>query len=103
MESLQLTHIPVAKAEMLVRKPLPQVFNAFIDPEITTKFWFNKSSGRLESGKQVTWTWDMYNASAQIAVKAIEENKRIFIEWPSYGTTTQVEWIFTPWRAIRSL
>lgn len=39
----------------------------------------------------------MYNASAQIAVKAIEENKRILIEWPSYGTTTQVEWIFTPY------
>lgn len=56
MESLQLTHIPVAKAEMLVRKPVPQLFNAFIDPQITTKFWFNKSSGRLESGKQVTWT-----------------------------------------------
>ncbi|MOA24608.1 hypothetical protein D3C78_1452950 [compost metagenome] len=45
-----------AKAEMLVRKPIAEVFEAFVNPEITSLFWFTKSSGRLEEGKEVTWT-----------------------------------------------
>jgi uncharacterized protein YndB with AHSA1/START domain len=85
-----------AKAEMLIRKPVSEVFEAFINPAITTKFWFTKSSGRLEEGKQIEWTWEMYNASAPVTVKAVEPNKRILIEWPGYSGLTTVEWIFTP-------
>ena len=48
MGKLQLTQAPIAKAEMLIRKPVAEVFEAFVDPEITRKFWF---SGRLEAGK----------------------------------------------------
>jgi len=96
MNDLQLTQIPVAKAEMLIRKPVAEVFEAFMNPEITTKFWFTKSSGRLEAGKQVTWSWEMYNASSDVTVKDVEQNKRILIEWSGYGSPTTVEWIFTP-------
>ena len=97
MNNLQLTQIPVAQAEMLIRKPVAEVFEAFMNPEITTRFWFTKSSGRLEAGKQVTWTWEMYNASSQVTVKDVEQNKRILIEWSGYGSPNTVEWIFTPY------
>jgi len=33
---------------MLIRRPVAEVFEAFIDPDITTQFWFTRSSGRLE-------------------------------------------------------
>ena len=33
---------PVVKEEMLIRKPVHEVFEAFINPDITTKFWFTK-------------------------------------------------------------
>ncbi|MBV9231776.1 MAG: SRPBCC family protein [Chloroflexi bacterium] len=95
MENLQLTQVPVAKAEMLIRRPVAEVFEAFINPAITTKFWFTRSSGRLEPGRQVRWDWEMYDASSQVSVKTIEENKRILIEWSGYGTPNLVEWIFT--------
>lgn len=99
MEKLQLTQKPVAKAEMLIRKPVKDVFEAFINPEITTKFWFTKGSGRLETGKQVTWKWEMYNISVQVNVLEIEENKRILIDWGVYGNApTKVEWIFIPYK-----
>jgi len=97
MKNLQLTQVPVAKAEMLIRKPLAEVFEAFLDPEITTRFWFTKSSGRLEAGKQITWTWEMYNHSIQVDVKEVEVDKRILIEWGNYGSMTMVEWVFTPY------
>ncbi len=35
--------IDTAKTEMLIRKPIQEVFEAFINPEITTKFWFTHS------------------------------------------------------------
>jgi uncharacterized protein YndB with AHSA1/START domain len=96
MKGHQLTNAPVAKAEMLIRKPVAEVFEAFIDPAVTTKFWFTKSSGRLEPNKQIQWDWEMYNFSVQVSVKAIEQNRRILIEWTAYGMPTTVEWIFTP-------
>ena len=97
MNNLQLTHAPVAKAAMLIRKPVAEVFEAFIDPAITSRFWFTKSSGRLEPGKHVTWIWEMYNISIDVVVREIEPNKRILIDWGNYGAMTTVEWIFTPY------
>ncbi len=85
-----LNHVPVVKAEMLIRRPVEEVFEAFIDPAITSRFWFTKGSGKLETGKRIQWDWEMYGASADVDVLEIEENKRILIE---FGTT--VEWIFT--------
>jgi uncharacterized protein YndB with AHSA1/START domain len=94
METLQLTQVPDAKTAILIRRPVAEVFEAFINPAITSKFWFTRGSGRLEQGKEVQWDWEMYHFSTQVSVKAIEEKKRILIEWSGYGTTI-VEWIFT--------
>jgi uncharacterized protein YndB with AHSA1/START domain len=95
MNNLQLTQAPVAKAAMLIRKPVAEVFEAFIDPAITSRFWFTKSTGRLEAGKHITWTWEMYEVSIEVDVKEIEVNKRILLEWGNYDALTTVEWIFT--------
>jgi uncharacterized protein YndB with AHSA1/START domain len=89
---ITLNEIPVVRAEMLIRKPVEEVFEAFINPDITTKFWFTKSSGRLEEGKTVRWEWEMYGVGDELSVKEIEQNRLIRIEW---SDSTQVEWIFT--------
>src|SRR5687767_880997 len=73
--------ITTAKSAMLIRKAAPQVFNAFIDPAITTKFWFTKSTGKLEEGKTVEWTWEMYDLTDSVSVKKIEPNKCIEFDW----------------------
>jgi uncharacterized protein YndB with AHSA1/START domain len=91
-----MKHSPIAKAEILIRKPVAEVFEAFVDPTITARFWFTKGSGRLEAGEQVRWDWEMYDFSLQVDVKAVEENARILIQWLAFGAPTTVEWIFTP-------
>ncbi|MFL5331346.1 MAG: SRPBCC family protein [Gemmataceae bacterium] len=96
MTNLTLTQTPVMKTGMLIRKPASDVFEAFVNPAITSKFWFTKGSGRLEAEKQVQWEWEMYSISVPVAVKAVEPNKRILIEWPSPNGPTTVEWTFTP-------
>jgi uncharacterized protein YndB with AHSA1/START domain len=95
MVNAHLTQAPVSKTGMLIRRPTAEVFGAFVDPEITTRFWFTRSSGGLEAGKQVLWEWEMYGVSAEVTVTALEENKRIAIEWPGYSARTTVEWTFT--------
>jgi uncharacterized protein YndB with AHSA1/START domain len=85
----------VAKAEMLIRRPVADVFEAFVNPAVTSKFWFSKGSGRLEVGKKVKWDWDMYGFSIEVKAKSIKKNARIVIDWPGPGGLSKVEWIFT--------
>ena len=85
---------PIAKAQLLIRKPVAQVFEALIDPAITSRFWFSKGSGRLETGKRIRWDWEMYGQHTEIDVKAIEMNKRILIEWNGPENPSAVEWTF---------
>lgn len=79
----QLKQAPAAKAAMLIRKPVAEVFQAFIDPTITTKFWFTRSTGRLEAGKEVEWIWEMYDKSTRVIVKTIEANRHIALQSPA--------------------
>jgi len=94
MDNVQLTQIPVMETGMLIRKPAAEVFEAFVDPDVTTQFWFTKSSGRLEEGQQVQWAWEMYGISIPVIAKTIEPSRRIVIEWPGYSALTTVEWTF---------
>jgi uncharacterized protein YndB with AHSA1/START domain len=71
-----------------------EVFRAFVDPDVTTNFWFTKSTGELEQGKQVRWDWEMYGVHSDVNVETIEPNKRIVITWSGYGTPNRVEWTF---------
>jgi len=61
---------PVAKAGMLIRKPVAEVFEALVNPAITSRFWFSKGSSRLEESKQVRWEWGMYDFSVPVDVMA---------------------------------
>lgn len=83
---------PTVETQMMIRKPVAEVFQAFTDPAITTNFWFTKSSGPLETGKSVTWEWEMYGASGQVNVQEIIPNERITITWGEPSTT--VDFLF---------
>ena len=91
---MQLNNAPVAKTEMQIRKPVAEVFEAFVDPLTTSKFWFTKGSARLEQGAQVQWDWEMYKFSVQVTVKELEKDKRILVDWGAYGEPTEIEWTF---------
>ena len=85
-----------AEAGMLIRKPVEQVFEAFIDPEITNNFWFSRSTGRLDENDKVLWTWEMYNHTVPVFIESIVPNEKIIIQWGNYEEKTTVEWTFIP-------
>ena len=85
---------PVASAGMLIRRPVAEVFEAFVDPAVTSRFWFTRGSGRLEPGARVRWDWEMYGVGTDVRVKAIEWGRRILIDWDTADDPTEVEWLF---------
>lgn len=91
---MELQNLPIAQTQMLIRKPVSEVFRAFVDPAVTTRFWFTKSSGKLEPGKELRWEWEMYGAAASVKVKGLDPNQRIHIEWGD--PPRAVEWLFAP-------
>lgn len=83
---------PIIETQMLIRKPVAEVFNAFIDPEITKQFWFSSSTGRLEQQKTVVWSWLKYRVKSVVKILSMQEDKNIKITWGEPQTT--VEFIF---------
>ena len=93
---MELRNEPVAEAGMLIRRPVEEVYKAFVDPAITSKFWFSEGSDRLDAGKPVTWTWAMYGISSRVDVRELDVNRKIVVDWDAgseHGSI--VEWTFS--------
>ena len=78
-----------AEAQMLIRKPVEEVFEAFMNPAITKNFWFTKGSDRLEVDKKITWQWEIYNVSTTVVAKEILRNQKILFEWGQPSKTVE--------------
>ncbi len=79
--AMALENAPAAIAQMLIRRPPAEVFQAVVDPAVTSRFWFTRGSGPLHAGTTVRWDWDMYGASATVSVEAVEPDRRILVRW----------------------
>lgn len=96
MHDATLTETPVVHTGMRIRRSPAEVFEAFVDPAITSRFWFTHGSARLEAGAEVRWEWEMYGVGIPVTVKEVEPGRRIAVEWPGEGANTLVEWDFQP-------
>jgi uncharacterized protein YndB with AHSA1/START domain len=86
---------PTVEVSTLIRRPPAEVFAAFVDPALTTRFWFTRSSGPLTPGATVHWDWEMYGVSDTVLVKEFEHAERLVIGW-SRGTSLTTEFRFAP-------
>jgi uncharacterized protein YndB with AHSA1/START domain len=91
----ELSAMPNVEASTLIRRPPSEVFAAFVDPAITTRFWFTKSSGSLAPGATVRWEWEMYGVSDTVVVQEFEAPER-FVVRQDGGAGLTVEFRFTP-------
>jgi hypothetical protein len=51
-ESLQLTRVPITSTGMLIRRPVADVFEALVNPAITSQFWFTRAAEGLRSASR---------------------------------------------------
>ncbi|MFJ8063265.1 SRPBCC family protein [Psychrobacillus sp. NPDC096426] len=71
--------------KMKILKPTSEVFEAFVDPTKIGEFWFSSSSERWEQDKTITLEYKEYNATGEIHVLEIVENKKIIFQWGEPG------------------
>lgn len=83
---------------MLIRASAAEVFRVIVDPELTTRIWFTESTGPLEPGAAVRWTWGMYGGAwAGVTVREFVQDERLVMEWGGEGEEpTTVAWTLIP-------
>ena len=71
--------------KMKINKLVSEVFEAIVDPEQMSGYWFSSGTSRVEQGKTITWKYEEYGAEGDINVLLVNENKEIVFSW---GETT---------------
>lgn len=79
-----------AKVQMGILKSASEIFDAIIDPEKMSKYFISGSTGKMESGKTLTWTWTDYEGEHEIKVGKIERDKVVSFEWNGSGVNCVV-------------
>ena len=77
-----------AKASIGIQKPVAEVFYAIVDPEKMKHYFISRGSGRLESGKEVQWSFPEFDGSFPVTVKEVVNNERISFIWDADSTVT---------------
>ena len=71
----------VAQASLLIRRPVAEVFDAFVNPGTITKFWLEGTTGPLAKGAKVQWRFMVPGATETVTVTAFEDQRRIAFDW----------------------
>jgi uncharacterized protein YndB with AHSA1/START domain len=71
----------MARATMLIRQPIGEVFDAFVRPDKITRFWLEAASGPLTTDARVTWHFMVPGASESVTVTAFEPPRLIGFDW----------------------
>lgn len=70
-----------AKAAIGIQKPIEEVFEAIIRPEIMSQYFISKGSGRLEAGTEVHWEFPEFEGSFPVQIKEVKTNELISFVW----------------------
>jgi len=74
-----------------VLKPVPEVFQAIVDPEKLSKFFVSDASAPLAAAQKVNWKFADVGAELDPEIEAVERDKRIVFTWDASGQKARVE------------
>lgn len=78
-----------AKASIQIQKPIREVFEAIVDPNKMNHYFIKSSTGRLESGKTIEWTFPEFPDNFPVTGKTIHPDTYISFDW-SGGIANQL-------------
>ncbi|MEO8512365.1 MAG: SRPBCC domain-containing protein [Ignavibacteria bacterium] len=92
MEKTKMEKIKFTVA-VRISKPLPEVFKAFTDNEIISKYFVTAASAPIKAvGDKITWSWGEHKA--EIVITEFVENKRVAFTWPGYKVDYDLNCLF---------
>ncbi|MCW4012574.1 MAG: SRPBCC domain-containing protein [Candidatus Bathyarchaeota archaeon] len=74
-----------------IQKPMHEVYEAIVDPAKMTQYFISKSSGRIETGKNLTWRYPEFDMEFPIRVKETKPNEYVSYYWNNGDKETLVE------------
>lgn len=69
------------KTKIRILKPAHEVYEAIVDPQKMSHYFISKSSGRMESGKDLIWRFPEFEVDVPISVGNIVADKYISYYW----------------------
>ncbi|MCG7337928.1 SRPBCC domain-containing protein [Staphylococcus sp. ACRSN] len=79
------------QTKMQINVTSNKAFEAFVNPEEISGFWFSHSSDRWKEGKTITLKYAEYNAELDIEITHIEENRLIEFTWGNHPVEIHLE------------
>ncbi len=70
-----------AKASIEILKPLEEVFEAIVNPDIMSNYFLQSSTGRLEEGVTVEWKFPEFDDIFPVTGKVIKAYDYISFDW----------------------
>lgn len=82
--------ILTAKATIQIQKPIAEVFEAIVNPEIMSRYFISGSTGRMEEGKELNWKFPEFpDMTCLVKSIKVEHNKSISFVW-DIGTIVNI-------------
>ncbi|HLU50938.1 MAG TPA: SRPBCC domain-containing protein [Flavobacteriaceae bacterium] len=70
-----------ATAAIQIQKPVPEVFDAIVNPDKITQYFISDSNGRMETGKELLWEFGDFPGKFPVNVIDVNENKSVSFVW----------------------
>jgi len=81
-----------SEAVIQVQKPIGEVYEAIVNPQQMTQYFIAKSTGRLETGKEVKWKFPEFPDYYPITDIEVETNRSVSFVWdPDTVVTLSLE------------
>lgn len=76
---------PAAKAAIQIGKPVEEVFEAIVNPEIMRNYFISASTGRMTAGASLTWRFPEFDGDVPVNVKEVEPTSLVRFGWDVNG------------------
>ncbi len=70
-----------AKATIQIQKPIEEVFEGIVNPDKMTHYFISESTGRLETGAELSWKFPEFPERFPIKDIQTENNKLVSFVW----------------------
>src|SRR3546814_179035 len=76
-----MADVLTAKATIQISKPAAEVFEAIVSPDKMNNYFIERSTGRLETGKEVHWKFPEFDEQFPVTGKEIKPHEYISFDW----------------------
>lgn len=90
---MQTKIMPTVTNQLLIQRPVEEVFQLMIDAERISSFWLANSQGPLREGEQYTWLWTEFGESLKIYIDKIIPLQLISTVWQDTQLTIDYEFV----------